>query len=320
MCLTLASMSDEAEQVRRFNRFYTRLIGALDEGHLASRYSLAQVRTLYEIANRDAPTARDLGRDLGLDAGYLSRILKGFASEKLIKRVGSSTDARQSHIELTVAGRRLFDDLSKRARLAIDTLLDPLDPQSRSDVVSAMQVIETKLGAASNKAPVILRPHRIGDMGMITARQAMVYAEEYGWNDGYEALVAKVTADFIEGFTPGKEYCWIAERNGLMLGSVFVVRHRERPGVARLRLLYVEKAARGLGVGRKLVQECTRFARDAGYHTMTLWTQSILASAHRIYEAEGYALVDEQPNRMFGKDLLSQTWELDLKTWSARSA
>ncbi len=161
-------------------------------------------------------------------------------------------------------------------------------------------------------APYTLRPHRIGDMGMITARQAIVYAEEYGWNAGYEALCAKVTAEFIEGFEAGKEYCWVAERDGVMLGSVFVVRHRERSGVARLRLLYVERAARGLGLGRRLVQECTRFARQAGYRTMTLWTQSILTSAHRIYAAEGYKLVDEQPNHMFGNDLVSQTWELDL--------
>ncbi|HSI05792.1 MAG TPA: GNAT family N-acetyltransferase, partial [Myxococcota bacterium] len=181
------------------------------------------------------------------------------------------------------------------------------------DLVAAMRLIEDKLGAGPGKDAVILRPHRIGDMGMITARQAIVYAEEYDWNDGYEALVAKVTADFIENFEAGKESCWVAERNGAMLGSVFVVRHRERPGVARLRLLYVERAARGLGVGRKLVQECTRFARSAGYHTMTLWTQSILKSAHRIYEAEGYTLVHEQPNHMFGKDLVSQTWELDLR-------
>lgn len=159
---------------------------------------------------------------------------------------------------------------------------------------------------------VTLRPHRIGDMGMITARQAIVYAEEYGWNDQYEALVGKVTADFIENFEAGKEFCWVAERNGQMLGSIFLVRHRERPGVARLRLLYVESAARGLGVGKKLVAECTRFAREAGYHTITLWTQSILKAAHRLYQAEGYALVHEQANHMFGKELLSQTWELDL--------
>lgn len=165
-----------------------------------------------------------------------------------------------------------------------------------------------------SSAPYILRPHRIGDMGMITARQAIVYAEEYGWDAGYEALCGRVTAEFIESFEPGKEHCWVAERDGVMLGSVFVVRHREREGVARLRLLYVEKAARGLGLGMRLVKECTRFAKGAGYHTMTLWTQSILTSAHRLYQAEGYRLVHEQTNRMFGKDLLSQTWELDLRT------
>ena len=306
------SIAADVDRVRQFNRFYTRLVGALGDGHLDSPYSLAQVRVLYEIAHQKTPAASDLGRDLGLDAGYLSRMLKGFENHKLIKRVASETDARRSHLELTPGGRKVFNDLQKRARAAIHDILEPLGDGARRELVVAMRVIEDKLGRVDTREPVVLRPHRIGDMGMITARQAIVYAEEYGWNDGYEALVARVTADFIENFEPGKEYCWVAERNGTMLGSVFVVRHRERPGVARLRLLYVESSARGLGVGRKLVQECTRFAKSAGYHTLTLWTQSILKSAHRIYEAEGYALVHEQPNHMFGKDLVSQTWELDL--------
>lgn len=313
------SIDADISRVRQFNRFYTRLVGALDDGHLDTPYSLAQVRILYEIANRKALIASELGRDLGLDAGYLSRILKAFEAQKLIKRAGSRTDARRSHLELTPSGKKVFDELQKRARAAIRDLVEPLGESSRRELVGAMRLIEDKLGSSATQEPVILRPHRIGDMGMITARQAIVYAEEYGWNDGYEALVAKVTAEFIEGFEPGKEYCWVAERGGVMMGSVFVVRHRERPGVARLRLLYVEKAARGLGLGRKLVQECTRFAKNAGYHTMTLWTQSVLESAHRIYEAEGYRLVHEQPNRMFGKDLISQTWELDLRSSSARS-
>ncbi len=299
--------------IRRFNRFYTRQIGALDESLLHSPFSLAEVRVLYEIAHRESPNAAELGRDLQVDTGYLSRVLRGLEQRGLIERAPSPTDGRRSVLRLTADGRATFDDLDARARDEVGALLVPLADAQQRRLVEAMHTIETLLGAESPQtAPYILRPHRPGDMGWIIHRQAVLYAQEYGWNEEYEALIARIVADFIDKFDPKREYCWIAERDGEIVGSVFVVRHSEREGVAKLRLLYVEPSARGMGIGRRLVSEVTRFARQAGYHTLTLWTNSVLLSARRLYEAEGYRLIHEESHHSFGKDLIGQTWELAL--------
>jgi DNA-binding MarR family transcriptional regulator/GNAT superfamily N-acetyltransferase len=299
--------------VRRFNRFYTRQIGALDEGFLHSALSLAEGRVLYEAAHRESPTAAELARDLQLDAGYLSRLLRGLEQRGLIERAPSPTDGRQSLLRLTPQGRTTLDDLDARARDEVAALLAPLADAQQRRLLEALRTIETLLGGTQPPtAPYVLRSHHPGDLGWVIYRQAVLYTQEYGWNGEYEALIARIVADFIEKFDAAREYCWIAERDGDIVGSVFVVRHPERDGVAKLRLLYVEPTARGMGIGRRLVSEVTRFARGAGYHTLTLWTNSVLVSARRLYEAEGYRLVDEKAHHSFGKDLVGQTWELAL--------
>jgi DNA-binding MarR family transcriptional regulator/GNAT superfamily N-acetyltransferase len=297
---------------RRFNRFYTRQIGALDEGHLRSPFSLAQARVLYEIANTESPTAAALGRELGMDAGYLSRLLRDLEHQGLVQRAPSIDDRRQTILSLTPAGRATFEDLDARARSQVATLLAPLTEAKQRLLLDAMRTIETLIGAHDQRAPYLLRSPRSGDMGWIVHRQAVLYTKEYGWNEKYEALISRIVAEFVERFDSERERCWIAEQDGEIVGSVFVVKHPERAGVAKLRLLYVEPAARGLGIGRRLVSECTRFAREVGYHSLTLWTNSVLSSARRIYEAEGYRLISEEPHHSFGKDLVGQTWELKL--------
>jgi DNA-binding MarR family transcriptional regulator/GNAT superfamily N-acetyltransferase len=312
----LPIMADTIAQVREFNRFYTRLVGALDEGHLHSSFSLAETRVLYEIAQAgtDGPTATDLARDLRLDPGYLSRILRGFERRELVERVRSSSDGRRNHLQLTSKGRSTFAELNTRASEAVANVLAPLADPERHQLLQSMRTIESLLGeqAAEPQAPFLLRPHRPGDMGWIVHRQAVLYAQEYGWDERYESLISRIVADFIDRFDPKRERCWIAERNGEIVGSVFLIKHPERAGVAQLRLLYVERSARGLGIGRRLVRECTEFARQTGYKTITLWTNSVLTSARKIYEAEGYRLVSEKPHHSFGHDLVGQTWELAL--------
>ena len=299
--------------VRRFNRFYTRLVGALDEGHLHTAFALAEARTLYELANRAAPTAAELGRELRLDAGYLSRLLAGLTRKGLVKRTRSPVDGRQTMLALTAKGRATFRDLDARARADVSALIAPLSAGARHRLLDAIRTVETVLGAErTDAAPYMLRPHRPGDMGFIVHRQAVLYASEYGWSAEYEALISRIVADFLDRYDPARERCWIAERDGETVGSVFLIRHPARKRIAKLRLLYVEPAARGLGIGARLVDECTQFARTAGYRKITLWTNSVLTSARRLYEAAGYQLVDETPHHSFGKDLVGQTWELEL--------
>ena len=308
-------VADAVAQVREFNRFYTRLVGALDEGHLHSSFSLAETRVLYEIANATSSTATDLARDLQLDPGYLSRMLRGFERRGLVQRVRSPTDARQNHLQLTPKGRSTFAELNTRASDAVADVLAPLpDPQQRQ-LLDSMRTIESILRGritSEAQAPFVLRPHRPGDMGWVVHRQAVLYAQEYGWDETYEALISRIVADFVDRFDPKRERCWIAERNGEIVGSVFLIKHPDRPGVAQLRLLYVERNTRGLGIGRRLVRECTEFARQTGYKTITLWTNSVLTSARKIYQAEGYHLVAEKLHHSFGHDLVGQTWELEL--------
>jgi DNA-binding MarR family transcriptional regulator/GNAT superfamily N-acetyltransferase len=311
--LTEAPASDLVAAVRRFNRFYTRCIGALDEGHLHSPFSLAEVRVLYEIAHDAGATATGLQRGLLLDAGYLSRLLSALEQKGLVTRKRSPSDGRQSLLALTAKGRKTFARLNARAHEDVGSFLAPLTERARQRVLEAMRTIETLLGGEPRpSSPYLLRSHRAGDMGFIVHRQAVLYADEHDWNGEYEALISRIVAEFLERFDAARERCWIAERDGVTVGSVFLIRHPEREGVAKLRLLYVEPSARGLGIGARLVRECTAFARAAGYHTITLWTNSVLTSARRLYEAEGYRLVHEEPHHSFGKDLVGQTWELTL--------
>jgi DNA-binding MarR family transcriptional regulator/GNAT superfamily N-acetyltransferase len=308
-------VADAVAQVRRFNRFYTRLVGALDEGHLHSSFSLAETRVLYELAHADGSTATELGRALRLDPGYLSRILRGFGRRGLVERAPSPTDGRRTLLRLTPKGRSTFEDLNARASTVVADLLQPLADRQRRQLLDSMRTIQSLLGdsdAPPQQVPFVLRTHHPGDMGWVVHRQAVLYAQEYGWDETYEALISRIVADFVDRFDPRRERCWIAERDGEIVGSVFLIKHAERTGVAQLRLLYVEPSARGLGIGRRLVHECTEFARRTGYKTITLWTNSVLVSARKIYEAEGYRLVSEKPHHSFGQDLVGQTWELEL--------
>ena len=299
------------DAVRRFNRLYTRRIGALRPGLLDSPFSLAEARLLYELAHRERPAAAELARDLGLDAGYLSRLLRGLERRRLISRERSKSDARQSLLSLTAAGRRTFATLDTRSSAEVRAMLGKLSDAGQRRLVEAMRDVERLLGAAPEpKVPYLLRPHRPGDMGWVVHRHAALYAQEYGWDERFEALVAKIVAKFIDGFDPKRERCWIAERDGAIVGSAFLV--KKSPTIAQLRMLYVEPDARGLGIGKRLVDECERFARDKGYKKIVLWTNSILHAARHIYEAAGYRLVAEEPHDSFGHRLVGQTWELKL--------
>lgn len=296
---------------RRFNRFYTRQIGALNDGFLHTEFSLSQVRVLYELANRGTTSASELAATLGMDAGYLSRMLHGFQRRGLVAQRPSERDRRSRRLDLTARGRREFGRLDALQRADVRRILDPLGPESRRVVVDRLADVEALLGAPPDAGEIRLRRHRPGDVGWITHRQAVLYFKEYGWNEEYEALIARIMADFIDDHDPRRERCWVAERNGEIVGSIFCV--RKTNAVAKLRLLYVEPAARGTGLGTRLVRECIRFARGAGYRTLTLWTNSVLTAARRIYEREGFILVAEEKHRMFGKSLVGQTWDLDLR-------
>ncbi len=284
----------------------------LGEHHLDSAFSLTEMRVLYELAYREAPTAADIGRELGLDAGYLSRILSRFEARGLLARTASSADGRQSLLRLTKKGRASFGPLEARARHAVAALLGRIAAPQQREVVTAMDTIERLLGPQRADAePYVLRGHQPGDMGWIIHRHAAMYAREWGYNEEFEALVARICADFLDQFDPAGEHCWIAERRGEIVGSVFVVRKSKT--VAKLRLLLVEPEARGLGIGRRLIDECIRFARLAGYRKLTLWTQSDLDAARRLYKQAGFTCVDKTPSPNFGRDdLVAETWELTL--------
>jgi DNA-binding MarR family transcriptional regulator/GNAT superfamily N-acetyltransferase len=295
--------------IRRFNRFYTSKIGVLH--YLGSDFSLAEVRVLYELAHRAAaPTAAQLGKDLNLDAGYLSRLLKAFERRGLIARTRSTSDGRRSHLALTTAGRAAFAPLGARSHDEMAALLAPLSDTDQRRVLDAMETIEAVLGGGDGPPPFTLRPHRPGDMGWVVQRHGALYAQEYGWDERFEALVASIVAKFIERFDPARERCWIAEKDGEAVGSVFLVKRGK--SVAQLRLLIVDPKARGLGIGARLVGECEAFARASGYRTITLWTNSVLTSARRIYEAAGYRLVDSEPHESFGHKLVGENWEKTL--------
>jgi DNA-binding MarR family transcriptional regulator/GNAT superfamily N-acetyltransferase len=308
----IAAPADEAiGAVRRFNRFYTRQIGLLEEGLLKSRFSLTEVRVLYELANREGLTAAALARDLGLDKGYLSRILKRFEAEGLLVRAPAGGRGRRAVLALSETGREAFAPLDAASQKQVAELLQPLAEPQRRQLVGAMTAIERMVGMRQNgAAPFTIRPPRIGDVGWVVHRHGVLYGEEYGWDASFEGLVAEIAGAFLQNADPERERCWIAEWSGAVAGSVFLMRADDE--TAKLRLLYVEPWARGRGIGRRLVDECLGFARAKGYSTVTLWTNDVLVSARRIYEAAGFKLVREEPHRSFGKDLVGQYWSLAL--------
>jgi DNA-binding MarR family transcriptional regulator/GNAT superfamily N-acetyltransferase len=297
--------------VRHFNRFYTRQIGLLREKPYQSPLSLTEVRVLYELAHRQKPTARELSNDLGLDAGYLSRILTGFKKRGCLVKQPCDADGRQSLLSLTARGRKVLAPLDARSRKEIGKLLSGLSAAEQGHLINAMHTIEKLLGARSEKKPAyILRPHQPGDMGWVMHRHGVLYAQEYQYDEHFEALVAEIVAKFVQHFDPKRERCWLAEKDGEIVGSVFLVKHSKT--VAKLRLLLVEPAARGLGIGKRLVEECVRFARRVGYRKITLWTQSSLRAARGIYEKAGFRLVEQKKHHSWGHDLVAETWELVL--------
>ncbi len=296
--------------VRAFNRFYTRQIGLLGKAYLESPFSLTEVRVLYELAHRDGLSAGELGRDLDLDAGYLSRILQGFRKRGLVGRKISERDGRQSVLSLTAKGRKALAPLERRAEEQIGQMISHFTGAERARLADSMRNIEQLLGADDGKAPYILRSHRPGDMGWVVYRHGTLYAQEYGYNGHFEALVAEITAKFIQNYDSKRERCWIAERGGAIVGSVFLVKSTD--DIAKLRLLLVEPSARGIGLGKRLVEECIRFAQESKYRKIVLWTQSELLAARGIYQRAGFKLVASEPHQSFGVDSVSETWELEL--------
>lgn len=308
------TVEERTEALRGFNRFYTSQIGLLREGLLDTPFSLTEARVIYELAHRSETTAAELGADLGLDAGYLSRVLSGFERNKLLTKTPSDADRRQSLLRLTEQGRAAFVPLDARSKAQVAGILGALSEAGQRRLIAAMQTIRTLLDPTMqsdrSRAPYLVRPHQAGDMGWVVYRHGVLYAEEYGYDDTFEALVAEIVAKFIQHYDAKRERCWIAEREGDIVGSVFLV--AESKTVAKLRLLYVEPTARGLGIGGRLVAECVRFARQAGYEKIVLWTQSELASARHVYQKAGFHIIEEKPHHSFGKDLVAEVWELAL--------
>jgi DNA-binding MarR family transcriptional regulator/GNAT superfamily N-acetyltransferase len=297
--------------VRAFNRFYTRKLGVLDQQLLKSPFSLSEARVLYELAHRDNPAAKEIGIELGLDPGYLSRIVQNFDENGLIIRKPLLSDRRQYRLSLTAKGRQAFAKLNQTSDDEVAAMLAALSTDERGRLTGAMATIEDLLEpGVSGRSSFLLRSHRVGDMGWVISRQASAYAQEYGWDISYEALVAEICAQFIKNYDASREHCWIAEAGGEPLGSIFLVKASDE--LAKLRLLLVEKKARGLGIGRALVERCVRSAREKGYRKVTLWTQSILVAARKIYQDAGFVLVASEPHRSFGQSLVGETWEREL--------
>ncbi len=308
-------LNGRIETVRRFNRLYTREIGVLQEGFLHSSFSLTEGRVLYELAHRDKPTATMVRASLALDAGYLSRILSSFEKRGLVEKTPSEDDARQSLLTLTDEGRRQFAPLEERSTQQVGAMLAKLSESEQRQLVGAMQTIEKLISPggetdSARKTSYLLRPHQPGDMGWVVHRQGVLYAQEYGYDEQFEALAAEIVAKFIQNYDSKRERCWIAEKDGEVVGSVFLVAKSKT--IAKLRLLLVEPFARGLGIGSRLVNECVRFARQVGYKKIVLWTQSELLAARHIYEKAGFHVVETKPHHSFSKDLVAEVWELAL--------
>ncbi|OEZ58008.1 bifunctional helix-turn-helix transcriptional regulator/GNAT family N-acetyltransferase [Duganella sp. HH105] len=305
---------DRVAAVRSFNRFFTRQIGVLREGLLHSEYTLTEMRVLYELAHHGDQPAAVLGRDLGLDRGYLSRILAKFESAGLVSRVPSATDGRTKLLHMTARGRAVYEPLDRRSREEVGDLLARFGESDQLRMLDAMRTIQQLLDESSGlkyAQPFVLRPHRAGDMAWITRRHGALYTSEQGWDDSFETLVGEICADFERHFDPALEQCWIAEMAGQPVGSIALARSGEQ-GVGKLRLLLVDEPARGYGLGSRLVDECHRFARAAGYRKMRLWTTDQQKEARQIYLGKGYVLVAEEPVFAFGQQMVNETWELDL--------
>jgi len=311
--MTVSSSHDTQRiaAVRRFNRFYTQNLGVLRPGWLDSAFSLTEARVLYEIKQRDGVTASNIARDLGLDAGYLSRILRGFHKNGLIRKDVSPEDGRQSLLSMTARGHKAFDPLERRTERQVSALLGRLTASEQDHLISAMRAIETIIVPKPKaESEIVLHQPLPGDLGWVVARHAELYAQEFGWADNFEGLCAQIVADFVSHLDAKYERCWIAEMDGQNVGSVFLVRDSEK--VARLRLLLVDPVARGRGLGTRLTDECIRFARMRGYRTITLWTHQVLTAARRIYERAGFRLTSSEPRRSFGQDVISEHWDLAL--------
>lgn len=302
----------QVQAVRSFNRFYTRQIGVLNEHLLDGPFSLTETRVLYELAHRVRCTATDLCRDLGLDGGYLSRILRNFEKQQLIARADCESDARQSLLSLTARGKKTFEPLESRSSEQIHSLLSKLSPAKQQQLLTALHTVETLLEPKQgSQRPYLLRPHRPGDMGWVVHRHGTLYWQEYKYDERFEALVAEIVAHFIQHFNPKRDACWMAERDGEIVGSIFLVEKSKT--VAKLRLLLVEPSARGLGIGKRLIEECIRFAREAGYKKIVLWTQSELHAARHLYQQAGFKLAGKKRHDSWGrKNLVAETWQLSL--------
>ena len=300
---------DPISAVRAFTRFYTTRLGVLDQQLLKSPFSLSEARVLYELANREDPSAKAIGTELRLDAGYLSRIVQKFEEDGLIRRKRSPSDRRQHRLSLTAKGRQSFSKLDRRSHSEVGEMLAQLSDGDRQRLTAAMATIKRLLGCSS-ASPAILREPRPGDMGWVVQSHGALYASEYGFDAGFEALVAEIVAKYMTSYDASRERCWIADIEGRPVGSVFLVKASD--DVAKLRLLLLDPAARGRGFGQRLVAECVSFARACGYRRMTLWTQSILVGARKIYQDAGFKLVASEPHRSFGQNLIGETWERDL--------
>jgi DNA-binding MarR family transcriptional regulator/GNAT superfamily N-acetyltransferase len=304
---------EHVANVRRFNRFYTRQIGVLRKNFLDSPYSLGEMRVLYELAQGNEPTASDIARELDLDAGYLSRVLRDFEKKGLVSRTTSKIDARQSHLSLTAKGRKVFAPADKRSQDDVAAMLARLDGGQQTQLVTAMQTIESLLEGEGTPArqSLTLRAPRHGDFGWIVSEHARVYTSEYGWDNTFEGLVAQIVSDFVKNFDPAMESCWIAEIDGENVGSVMLVKD-EKPGTARIRLLIVSPKARGLGLGARLTDECIAFARAKGYRAITLWTHDCLKAARHCYEKAGFLLTSRENRMSFGQNVVAEFWDMAL--------
>ncbi|MBI5034968.1 MAG: MarR family transcriptional regulator [Chloroflexi bacterium] len=310
--MTQTDLEQRVADVRRFNRFYTKKIGVLTDAYLKSPFTVSEARVIYELAHHEQTTATELGDELGLDAGHLSRILRDLQKQKLVAKQRSEVDARQTILRLSAKGQSAFATINSRSHSGIAEMLGKLAVDDQIRLTEAMAQIERLLSAQpERKVPYILRLPQPGDMGWVVQRHGVLYAQEYGWDEQFEALVAEIVAKFIKHYDPKLERCWIAEKDGENVGSVFLV--KKSATVAKLRLLLVEPKARGLGIGSRLVDECVRYACQVGYKKIMLWTNSVLLAARHIYEKAGFRLVESEPHHSFGHDLVGETWELDLK-------
>ena len=314
----MSDLSRHAQGLRAFNRFYTGRIGVLGAGLLASRFSLTESRLLWELAQRPGLSARDLARELALDAGYISRLLASLRGQGLVRAQRSVQDGRQWHLSLSAAGRRTFAALDKRSQEEARALLQPLSAPQQQELLYATQRVQQLL-SADTPAPAELRGLLPGELGWVVARHGALYAAEYGWDQRFEALVARIAADYVDRLDLSREAGWIAEWQGVPMGCAFMVQAREDatgipvPGVAQLRMLLVEPAARGRGIAQGLVARCHQFAADAGYTHVRLWTHSVLLAARALYRRAGYRLLAREAHHSFGHALVGEKWEKDLR-------